>query len=511
MSIDKYKQKFKKILWVDSNMKNNNNYKENCKISFIKGFFSILIILLIATSCNSDFSELLNDKNKNNPKNNIKNIISFQFLAIENSSIPYDINGTIIDQNIIIAVPHSTNLNLLIPSINFTGGTVYPGSGTRISFSENTAKTFTVTALDNSSIDYNVVVSREDLIGEISIPPQDPEPIYEISDDFSTGIELYTDENYTINSEVPVFLKDNNYVKPANMDRNKTDDNYITISITEKSTIYVAYDITYLYSLPDWLNTWEYKYVSFTSTNGKTYYVYAKEFNAGEVTLGANWASGATKTIFSPYPDQYIVVVRSKVNRTFVKGINFNGSGLIIEGENWISQADAELDGFSTDASNTYDASSLDPSPATDADTAAMLRKSIYESAIPIPSVSFQINQILENGDYEMKKDDQRKRYVHHRAWIKTDANGQYTFYTFMPGKYLRSKELKQIHRVIKEPGKPEYTIKSFFFNDDPLLPELTLACRAKAVGSMLRLEKKDSMYVATKDIKLNKSIVLVQ
>ena len=80
-----------------------------------------------------------------------------------------------------------------------------------------------------------------------------------------------------------------------------------------------------------------------------------------------------------------------------------------------------------------------------------------------------------------------------------------------MPGKYLRSKELKQIHRVIKEPGKPEYTIKSFFFNDDPLLPELTLACRAKAVGSMLRLEKKDSMYVATKDIKLNKSIVLVQ
>ena len=137
----------------------------------------------------------------------------------------------------------------------------------------------------------------------------------------------------------------------------------------------------------------------------------------------------------------------------------------------------------------------------------------IYQSdgVTPAKDVILYICQPDENGDYEMKKDEQRKRYVHHRAWVKTDANGQYTLYTFMPGKYLRSKELKQIHRVIKEPGKPEYAIKSFFFNDDPLIPELTLACRAKAVGSMLRLEKKDSMYVATKDIKLNKSIILVQ
>ena len=137
----------------------------------------------------------------------------------------------------------------------------------------------------------------------------------------------------------------------------------------------------------------------------------------------------------------------------------------------------------------------------------------IYQSdgETPAQNVILYICQADENGSYEMKKDAHRKRYVHHRGWIKTDANGKYTFYTFMPGKYLRSKELKQIHRVIKEPGKPEYEIKSFFFNDDPLLPELTLACRAKAVGSMLRLEKEGNMYVAKKDIKLNKDIILVQ
>ncbi|MEN3324058.1 hypothetical protein VP395_09990 [Mariniflexile soesokkakense] len=133
----------------------------------------------------------------------------------------------------------------------------------------------------------------------------------------------------------------------------------------------------------------------------------------------------------------------------------------------------------------------------------------IYQSdgKTPAKDVVLFIYQPDEDGNYEIKKDSNRKRYVHHRAWIKTDADGRYTFYTFMPGKYLRNKELKQIHRVIKEPGKPEYDMASFFFNDDPLLPDLTLTCRAQAVQSMLRLEKAGDMYVATKDIKLTKDV----
>jgi len=130
----------------------------------------------------------------------------------------------------------------------------------------------------------------------------------------------------------------------------------------------------------------------------------------------------------------------------------------------------------------------------------------IYQSdgETPAKDVILYIYQPDERGKFEMKRDSSSKRYVHHRAWIKTDEDGHYTFYTFMPGKFLRSKELKQIHRVVKEPGKPEYELTSFFFNDDPLIPNLTLACRAKSVMSMLRLEKEGDMYVATKDIKLN-------
>ena len=131
----------------------------------------------------------------------------------------------------------------------------------------------------------------------------------------------------------------------------------------------------------------------------------------------------------------------------------------------------------------------------------------IYKSdgKTPAKDVILYIFQADENGNYNMKRDDKRKRFVYHRAWVKTDENGKYTFYTFMPGKMLRTKELKQIHRIVKEPGKEPYELMPFFFNDDPLIPELTLACRANAVNSMLRIEKQDGMLVAIKDIKLGK------
>ena len=132
-----------------------------------------------------------------------------------------------------------------------------------------------------------------------------------------------------------------------------------------------------------------------------------------------------------------------------------------------------------------------------------MISGTIFQSdgITPASDIILFIHQPDEEGNYELKRDSNRKRYIKHRGWIKTNADGQYTFYTFMPGTEMYSKELKHIHRTIKEPGKPEYDIESFFFNDDPLIPELTLACRARLIKSMLKLEKKGDMYVATKDI----------
>lgn len=130
----------------------------------------------------------------------------------------------------------------------------------------------------------------------------------------------------------------------------------------------------------------------------------------------------------------------------------------------------------------------------------------------PAKDVLLYIDQSDENGDYQMKVEND-KRYVHHRGWIKTNADGQYTFYTFVPGSaivpitYPRRRGPKQIFPVIKESGKPEYNLEAFLFNDDPLL---TKSCRKRlmrrGIDCILKLEKKEGMYVATKDIILNQN-----
>ena len=129
----------------------------------------------------------------------------------------------------------------------------------------------------------------------------------------------------------------------------------------------------------------------------------------------------------------------------------------------------------------------------------------------PAKDVILYICQADEDGDFVLKRDSNRKRYVYHRAWVKTDSDGQYTFYTFIPGHNPYVKELKQIERIIKVPGQAEQVLNPYFFNDDNLIPDLSLACRAQVVQSILKLEKKDGIYVATRDIKLDKRLPNIQ
>ncbi|MCB0445272.1 MAG: hypothetical protein KDC68_06410, partial [Gelidibacter sp.] len=70
----------------------------------------------------------------------------------------------------------------------------------------------------------------------------------------------------------------------------------------------------------------------------------------------------------------------------------------------------------------------------------------IYQAdgVTPAKNVVLYIYQPDEHGNYNMKTLNQ-KRYVKDRAWIKTDANGNYTFYTFVPGRRHRDTEFKHI------------------------------------------------------------------
>lgn len=131
----------------------------------------------------------------------------------------------------------------------------------------------------------------------------------------------------------------------------------------------------------------------------------------------------------------------------------------------------------------------------------------IYENdgVTPAKNVMLFIHHTDESGNFELKRQN-KKRYVHHRGWIKTDADGKYTFYTFVPGKYILGNELTQILPIIKEPNKPEYKIETFLFDNDPLL---TGKCRTKVEQTnpnrILKLNKKEGLLEAKRDIVLGK------
>lgn len=138
----------------------------------------------------------------------------------------------------------------------------------------------------------------------------------------------------------------------------------------------------------------------------------------------------------------------------------------------------------------------------------------IYESdgVTPAKNVILFIEQADDNGDYQIREEN-NKRYMYHRGWVKTDADGHYTFYTFVPGAAIapitfpRRKGLIKILPTIKEEGKPEYYLEAFLFDNDPLL---TKACRKrlarKGIDCILKPEKQGDILVVTKDITLKEN-----
>ena len=134
----------------------------------------------------------------------------------------------------------------------------------------------------------------------------------------------------------------------------------------------------------------------------------------------------------------------------------------------------------------------------------------IYEKdgVTPAKDVILSIYQTNEIGDFVLVRNETEEKEIYHSASIKTEADGQYTFYTFMPGTTHRSNELKKIHTTIKEPGKEEYGMYAFVFDNDPLLKK---HCRNKldkrGIDTILKFKKENEINVATKNIILTDNI----
>lgn len=143
-------------------------------------------------------------------------------------------------------------------------------------------------------------------------------------------------------------------------------------------------------------------------------------------------------------------------------------------------------------------------------ETKLKLTGTVYQSdgVTPASNVIVYIEQPDENGRYDVIKED-GKQYVNHRGWVKTNADGQYTFYTFMPGKIHRGTEFRHIHPSIKAPGEDAYDLNALLFDNDPAL---TKSCRKRLTkkgmaDNILKVAEKDSMLVVTKNIVLERAV----
>lgn len=132
------------------------------------------------------------------------------------------------------------------------------------------------------------------------------------------------------------------------------------------------------------------------------------------------------------------------------------------------------------------------------------LTGTIYQAdgKTPASDVILFVEQPDEHGNFDLRVEND-KRYVHHRAWVKTDSLGQYTIYTFIPGNDRIHQMYKQIFPVIKEPNKGEYEIETFLFDDDPLISKYCRKRLAKKgdITRILKPKMVDSILVARRDI----------
>lgn len=128
----------------------------------------------------------------------------------------------------------------------------------------------------------------------------------------------------------------------------------------------------------------------------------------------------------------------------------------------------------------------------------------------PAKDVILYIYHTDQKGVYPNKGDEKGwgKRHGYLRGWVKTGADGKYTFYTLRPASYPNSKNPQHLHPVIKEMGKSEYYIDEYQFEDDPYLTaEQRKYCENRGGSGIKKPTKMGDLQVFTRDIILGLNI----
>ncbi len=114
------------------------------------------------------------------------------------------------------------------------------------------------------------------------------------------------------------------------------------------------------------------------------------------------------------------------------------------------------------------------------------------------------------NGIYQPSKNPfgWEKTHGQYRGWLKTGKDGKFTFYTFRPAPYPKVQEPEHIHIYVKEPNTIPYYMDSYFFESDPKLTSEKKRSQKNRGGSgIVKLEKKNGIWIANRKLILGLNI----
>lgn len=128
----------------------------------------------------------------------------------------------------------------------------------------------------------------------------------------------------------------------------------------------------------------------------------------------------------------------------------------------------------------------------------------------PAENTILYIYHVDRNGLYQPSDDPVgwENRHGQYRGWLITGIDGKFTFYSFRPASYPGTSEPQHIHIYVKEPNTIPYYIDSYLFKSDPKLTESEKSSQKNRGGSgIIKLEMKDGIYTANRDLILGLNI----
>ena len=137
----------------------------------------------------------------------------------------------------------------------------------------------------------------------------------------------------------------------------------------------------------------------------------------------------------------------------------------------------------------------------------------VYQPDGKTPATGVIIYIYHTNGDGIYPPDEHSKgwgkRHGSIRGWIRTGADGSYSFYTLWPGAYPSRNAPAHIHPTILEPGGKYYWVDEILFEGDSLIPQRDRE-RVNIRGggtAILSFEKQGDLWVGERNIILGKNV----